>query len=145
MYTPRRFSLAAAALLFVLSAGTPAIADMVAYGAELKGSTEVPANDTKGTGVVHASYDTVAKKFTWRISYSGLTGPAIAAHFHGPAAADANAAPVIPLTGELGSPIKGEATLTDAQAADLQAGLWYFNIHTAAHKPGEIRGQLAKK
>jgi len=145
MYTPIRSSLTVVALLLLLSIGTPAAADMVAYGADLKGSTEVPANDSKGTGVVHATYDTTAKKFTWRISYSGLTGPAVAAHFHGPAAADANAPPVIPITGDLNSPIKGEATLTDAQAADLQAGLWYFNVHTAAHKPGEIRGQLAKK
>jgi len=32
----------------------------------------------------------------------------------------------------------------DAQIADLNAGKWYFNVHTAAHKGGEIRGQLAK-
>ena len=43
------------------------------------------------------------------------------------------------------NPIKGEATLTDAQAADLQAGKWYFNVHTAANKGGEIRGQVMKK
>ena len=32
--------------------------------------------------------------------------------------------------------------LTDAQIADLNAGKWYFNIHTAANPGGEIRGQL---
>ena len=37
-----------------------------------------------------------------------------------------------------------EATLTDAQASDLMAGKWYFNIHTAANKGGEIRGQVTK-
>ena len=42
------------------------------------------------------------------------------------------------------SPLKGEATLTDAQAADLAAGKWYFNVHTAANKGGEIRGQVMK-
>jgi hypothetical protein len=45
----------------------------------------------------------------------------------------------------LTSPIKGDATLTDAQAADLADGKWYFNVHTAAHGPGEIRGQVTKK
>jgi hypothetical protein len=43
-----------------------------------------------------------------------------------------------------GSPFEGEATLTDAQASDLMAGKWYFNIHTAANKGGEIRGQVTK-
>jgi hypothetical protein len=42
------------------------------------------------------------------------------------------------------SPIKGTATLTDAQAADLAAGKWYFNVHTEANKGGEIRGQVTK-
>ena len=44
--------------------------------------------------------------------------------------------------------LKGEATLTDAQAADrrLQAGKWYFNIHTEKNKGGgEIRGQVMQK
>jgi hypothetical protein len=42
------------------------------------------------------------------------------------------------------SPFEGDATLTDAQASDLMAGKWYFNIHTAANKGGEIRGQVTK-
>ena len=35
--------------------------------------------------------------------------------------------------------------LTAAQVADLMAGKWYVNIHTAANKGGEIRGQLMPK
>jgi hypothetical protein len=46
--------------------------------------------------------------------------------------------------GSLASPIKGEATLTAAQAADFTAGKMYFNIHTAANPNGEIRGQIDK-
>ena len=42
------------------------------------------------------------------------------------------------------SPATGSATLTDAQAADLMAGRWYVNIHTAANRGGEIRGQVEK-
>jgi CHRD domain len=83
---------------------------------------------------------------TYTVTYSGLTGPATAAHFHGPAAVGANAPPVLPIPATmLASPIKGDKVLTDAQAADLAAGKWYFNIHTAAHAPGEIRGQVMKK
>ena len=40
------------------------------------------------------------------------------------------------------SPFKGTATLTDVQAKAFADGMVYFNIHTAEHKPGEIRGQM---
>jgi hypothetical protein len=53
-----------------------------------------------------------------------------------------NAGVVVPMTGSLTSPIRGKATLTAAQAADLMAGKWYVNLHTAANPNGEIRGQF---
>jgi hypothetical protein len=53
-----------------------------------------------------------------------------------------NAGVVVPLSGSLASPIKGTATLTAAQVADLKAGKWYVNVHTAANPGGEIRGQV---
>jgi len=140
-YRPTLAALALSSLLFV---GAPASAEMVSYHADLKGSSEVPPNDSKGTGTAEATYDTTSKKFSWTITYSGLTGPATAAHFHGPATPTANAPPVITLM-SLESPAKGDAILTDAQAADLQAGRWYFNVHTAANRPGELRGQITKK
>lgn len=132
--------LAASALLL---AG-PAYAEMQTYKAELKGSNQVPPLDVKGAGTLTGTYDTATKKLTWTATYSGLSGPATAAHFHGPADAKTNAGVVVPMKGNLASPMKGEATLTDAQAADLQAGRWYYNIHTDAHKGGEIRGQVTK-
>jgi hypothetical protein len=36
----------------------------------------------------------------------------------------------------------GTINLTDAQEADLLAGKWYTNIHTATNGAGEIRGQI---
>lgn len=120
----------------------PAYAEMLNFRADLTGANEVPANDSAGTGVLEASYDTDTMAFTWTVTYDGLTGDATAAHFHGPAAADANAAPVIPIDGNLASPIEGSATLTEEQAGQLQDGMWYFNVHTAEHPDGEIRGQV---
>jgi Cu/Zn superoxide dismutase len=133
--------LTAAALLALTPA---AFAASETYTAELKAASEVPAVDSKGSGTLTATYDTATKKLTYTVNYKDLSGPATAAHFHGPADAKANAPVVVPAK-DAANPIKGEATLTDAQAADLQAGKWYFNVHTEKNKPGEIRGQVMKK
>jgi hypothetical protein len=133
--------LAAVALLALAPA---AFAATETYTADLKPSNEVPAVDSKGSGALQATYDTASKKLTYTVTYKDLSGPATMAHFHGPADAKTNAPVVVPAK-EAANPIKGEATLTDAQAADLQAGKWYFNIHTEKNKPGEIRGQVTKK
>jgi hypothetical protein len=135
-------AVAALALGFAVSAQ----AETVHYAAKLDGASESPATTSKGTGEAKLKYDTTSKKLDYTVEYKDLSGDAVAAHFHGPAAAGANAGVELPITvGK--SPIKGEATLTDAQAADLAAGKWYVNIHTAASPAGEIRGQVeaAKK
>ena len=111
------------------------------YEATLSGSQEAPANTTTGTGNVQASLDTGTKTLSYKVTFSGLTGPATMAHFHGPAAPGANAPPVVPIANPT-SPSSGMATLTEPQMQDLEAGKWYFNVHTAAHPGGEIRGQV---
>ena len=135
-------SLAMAAAFCALSWSAAQAAE-VHFAAALTGPDEVPPNATTGKGTATATLDTATKAFRYAVTYSGLTGPAMAAHFHGPASPGQNAPPVITMK-SLASPMKGEATLTDPQIADLQAGKWYFNIHTTAHPSGEIRGQLAK-
>jgi hypothetical protein len=112
--------------------------------AVLDAKSEVPANASAGTGTADIDYDAATKKLSWKVTYSGLTGPATAAHFHGPAEAGKNAGVMVPIPGIATSPAEGSATLTDAQASDLQAGKLYVNIHTAANPGGEIRGQVTK-
>ena len=125
-------------------AALPAYAETMHFKADMAGPTETPPTDSKGTGTVDATYDSATKMLTWTIDYSGLSGPATAAHFHGPAPAGKPAPVEVPIKGSLESPIKGSATLTAAEAKNLMDGMMYFNIHTAEHKPGEIRGQLEK-
>jgi len=97
------------------------------------------------SGTVEANLNKETNVLSWTVTYSGLSGPATAGHFHGPAIAGQNAGVVIPLDGNLASPIKGTATLTAEQVADLVAGKWYLNLHTAANPKGEIRGQVTDK
>jgi CHRD domain-containing protein len=123
---------------------TAAFADTVSYKAELQGAQEVPPVPGSGAGSADLTYDTATKKLTWKVTFSGLSGPATAAHFHGPAEPGKNAGVAVPIPGTA-SPMDGSATLTDAQAADLTGGKLYINIHTAANKGGEIRGQVVKK
>jgi hypothetical protein len=125
----------------VILAG-PASADK--YKVTLDGKSEVPANTSAGTGSADVDYDAATKKLTWKLTYSGLTGPATAAHFHGPAEAGKNAGVAVAIPNATSSPAEGSATLTDAQAADLMAGKYYINVHTAANPGGEIRGQVGK-
>jgi hypothetical protein len=117
-------------------------AEVVNLKAAMNASSEVPPTQSSGTGTLTATYDTATKKLSWKGSYSGLTGPATAAHFHlgDPGQNGGVVVPINPAT----SPLDGSATLTDAQAADLLAGKWYVNVHTAANKGGEIRGQVTK-
>lgn len=119
-------------------------AQKMEFTATLSGASEVPPTNSPGTGSATATLDPASKMLTWNVAYSGLSGPPTAAHIHGPAAPGKNAGVVIPFTGSLDSPIKGSKTLTAAQITDLEAGKDYVNIHTAAHKGGEIRGQLMK-
>jgi len=113
--------------------------------ADLKASAEVPPKDSAGMGTLTGTLNTETNEFTYHIEFSGLTGPAVAAHFHGPAAEGANAKPQLPIKGSpVTSPIDGKATLTAEQAKDLLDGKWYFNLHTAANPGGEIRGQVLK-
>lgn len=128
-------------LLIVTAA--PSRAEVVKLRADLKGSNEVPPNNSSGSGKAEAAFDTETKVLTYTIAYADLTGPAMGAHFHGPGEAGKNAGIALPFK-TVQSPIQGSATLTDAQAADLLAGKWYANIHTAANPGGELRGQMMK-
>jgi hypothetical protein len=132
---------AAAALMLAGCQGGAMDGSKTPLSAKLSGDSEVPPKPVAGSGTASLSLDKASKTLSWEISYSGLTGEAKAAHFHGPAAAGANAGVAVPIPVGA-SPMKGSAVLTDAQVADLLAGKYYINIHTAANQAGELRGQV---
>ena len=134
-----------ATTLALAALAMPAVAETVRYEAVVVPASEVPpVMNSKATGRLSATYDTATKVLTYDVTYADLTGPASAAHFHGPAPVGKNAGVMVPIKGDLASPIKGTVTLTDDQAKALADGDLYFNIHTAANKNGEMRGQVTK-
>jgi hypothetical protein len=134
-----RIAVIASALVF---ASVAAQAATVSLKATLNTASEVPAKTGDGSGTLTGTIDTSTHVLKYHVEYRGLSGPAKAAHFHGPAAVGANAGPQVAVKGEVESPIDGTATLTADQQKDLLDGKWYFNIHTSANPGGEIRGQV---
>lgn len=138
MLIARRLSLAAA--LVTVLAG-PAFAQT--YSATLDGLQETPPNASPASGTGTFSLD-AAKILHFSISFSGLLATQTAAHIHGPAAAGVAAGVKFPLP--VGSPIAGTVgPLTAAQEAELNAGLYYVNVHTQLFPGGEIRGQIYRE
>jgi hypothetical protein len=137
-----RATIAACLAVTALISAAPALAEVVHFTAKLDGASETPPNDSKGTGDADVTLNTDSREITWTVTYSGLSGPAVAAHFHGPAGPGKAAPVAVPMTPPLASPIKGSATISDVQVGNLRAGMWYVNIHTAKVPGGEIRGQL---
>ena len=107
----------------------------------LSGAEEVPPVTTKGSGsgTIAVKDD---KSVSGSVTITGFT--ATAAHIH-MAAAGRNGAVIVPLTkssdGNTWS-VSAGAKLTDAQYEAYKAGNLYVNVHSAANKGGEVRGQL---
>ena len=93
-----------------------------------------------GTGSGTITFDTNTNLLTWEVTWSGLSGADVLAHFHGPALPNQNAGVQVGIG--IPSPRIGNAVLDAGQAADLLADLWYINIHSTTFQGGEIRGQV---
>ena len=129
---------ASAIAAMFMFAGTAAQAEMMTFTTELNGAAQVPSVDTAATGTVELKVDTEAKTVAWVVTTEGLSGLPAASHIHGPADATASAGPVIDTLATM----EGSAPITDEQIAELQAGKYYYNVHTEKFPDGEIRGQL---
>jgi hypothetical protein len=135
-----------AALAMLLSASPmPAFAATTHFHAALTGAGEVPATSSSGTGTLDATLDTGTRALDYTLSWSGLTGPATMAHFHGPATAGKNAGVQVVIGGKApASPVHAAVVLTADQVAQLTHGDWYVNVHSAKFPKGEIRGQVGQ-
>ncbi|MCZ2496301.1 CHRD domain-containing protein [Xylophilus sp. Kf1] len=144
MQNTRRLALGLIAAATLVVAGCATVTSNTAtMQARLSPQSEVPPAVSMGQGNAQVWLNKETGGLRWKVDYSGLSGPATMAHFHGPAEPGANAGVVVPVKGAIPlQSFEGEAAITPAQVQELLAGKWYFNIHTAKYPGGEIRGQV---
>ena len=148
--TREPLGLLALACVALLVGGSQAFALKIPIQATLSGGGEVPPNDSPAKGLMQGTFDTDTNTLDWTVTYSGLSGPAIAAHFHGPVSylgltPEENAPIQVGTPGNLASPFHGVAKIDDTQAKDLKDGRWYFNVHSNKFVAGEIRGPVVRR
>ena len=123
------------------------------YNATLSGANEVPPNAATGSGLATLSFDTIANTFDFSLAAFGLTGTATGYHLHAPAPPGANAPVVVDLSGPGFLQLVGANSLlvggndiasSGSFLSQLEMGMVYVNVHTAAFPGGEVRGQLMR-
>lgn len=119
-------------------------AAVVNWSASLSPDNEVPPAASPGAnGSAAGTVDTATGLLTWDLSWSGLTGPTTAAHFHlGPVGVNGPVKLeifIVPST----SPSSGSGMMAASDIRALLAGDVYINVHTEDFPGGEIRGQIA--
>jgi len=116
------------------------------FKAALTGGQEVPKPKAPaGAGGTFTAKTVEAKSgdtFTWKLTFHGLSGAAVAAHVHlGKKGVAGGVA--VPLCGPCTSGMSGKAKITPAIESALETGKAYVNVHTGKNPNGEIRGQIA--
>jgi hypothetical protein len=113
--------------------------------ATIDGLQEVPPTPSPATGSGTFVLDDAANTLSYTIivDTASLLGPETAAHIHGFAPPGVNAS--VKHTLPLGSPKVGVwSGFSDADEANILAGLTYVNVHTTVFPGGEIRGQIVQ-
>ena len=113
----------------------------------MTGAQETPAVTTTAAGNISADYNKLTKLLNYRITFTGLSANASAAHIHGLGEAGTSA-PVVQTFSSF--PAAKAGTYTGSLFADgvkikeddILAGRYYVNIHNASFPAGEIRGQI---
>jgi hypothetical protein len=109
--------------------------------AEVPRPTGVPAGANghfTGTAVELAND---RARLTWLLTYSKLSGRAMAAHIHIGKVGKAGGV-MVPLCSPCRNGQRGRATITHAQLRTIELRRAYVNVHTAKNAAGEIRGQV---
>jgi hypothetical protein len=117
------------------------------WACTLSGAQALPPNSSLATGEceIHLRANRIHVKISWR----GLSAPAMRVELHGPAGSNEEGPVLWTLTPgaqgrEARSPVEGEFELDHTQGDLLREGLVYADIHTGTFQRGEIRGQMVR-
>jgi CHRD domain len=139
-------ALAAAGFTVALAIAAPQD-DTYRLNAGLNARVEVPKPQGVPTGASGRFTGTVVEqgndraRVTWRLTFSRLSGRAVAAHIHAGRVGKAGGV-LAALCGPCRSGQRGTAMISHAQLRTIRAGRTYVNVHTPKNPAGEIRGQL---
>lgn len=133
-----------ALMMGALLAVASAPAEILHFRATLAPSSEAPPSERRAAGFAELTLDTESKMLSWKVSYSGLSGPVIGADFRAPPEPGSSAVATMPMTPPLTNPVVSSTRLNDIQIGDLRAGLWSVDLLTAKNPHGEIRGDLER-
>ena len=136
----------AIAAVAVSGGGARVTADQIQLRALMNAAEEVPAPagnvaNARGTFTAVVTKSATGASVQWRLTFSNLTGDAVAAHIH--TGAPGQPGPVsVSLCGPCTSGATGTANIDATLLAALQSGGTYVNVHTPTNRGGEIRAQL---
>jgi hypothetical protein len=110
------------------------------YFSLISAAQEVAGCMSQASGNALATLNPTSCELCIKLSYSGLSGPELLSHIHGPAKIGEHAGVLSPLSLD---PVKTDCfTLDSEQIKYLEAGHLYFKIHSEMCPSGEIRGQI---
>jgi hypothetical protein len=137
----------AVALVAAVGASARTQATTIQIRTVMNAAQEVPSptgavSSAGGTFSATVTKSDTGASISWQMSFTGLTGDAIAAHIHTGAVGTPGPV-VLALCGPCSTPASGTGTVPQAVVDAIQAGTAYVNVHTVTNKGGEIRGQLA--
>jgi hypothetical protein len=139
--TVRSLSRGIAAALLLACLTLPAGAETYKYKAVLK--PLFTSDGGTGSGGAQFTYESETSQLEYIVVFENLSGPATGGHIHSAAEGAANGTVVVRFP-VVQSPIGGTATLSPSDAALLEAGKLYVDIHTEGHSDGELRGEISK-
>lgn len=121
--------------------------DAFALTANMKPRFEVPEPQGVPTGATGLFRGTAVElendrvRLAWRLTFSSLSGRALAAHIHVGRAGRAGGV-MVALCGPCRNGQRGTTSVSHSQLRTIRAGRAYVNLHTARNEAGEIRGQV---